>query len=204
MSLVVYAAIAADVVNKGRLTEVDESLSEWVARSMPAWAEWIARPFTWTGGVVGVTLLVAVAVVWLLRRGERLLAGLVLVVALGAQLVTTLAKNGYDRPRPTAGSPIDLPSSFSFPSGHALTGIAVFGLLGLVVANELTSNRARRAAVATGFLLGALIGASRVVLNVHFLSDVLGGAVLGLAWLVACLLATMLVVSRRHRYADRS
>jgi undecaprenyl-diphosphatase len=203
VSLVAYAAIAADVVNGGRLSSFDETVSSWVARSMPTWAEWLARPFSWVGGVVGVTLVVAAAVVWLVRRGEPLLGALVLGVALGAQVLTTLAKNGYDRPRPTAGSPIEVPSSFSFPSGHALTGVAVFGMLGLVAARELPA-RARRAAVVGGFALGGLIGASRIVLDVHFLSDVLAGAALGLAWLVACLLAVTLVPGWRRRYADRS
>ena len=111
VSLVVYAAIAADVVNKGRLTEVDESLSEWVARSMPAWAEWIARPFTWTGGVVGVTLLVAVAVVWLLRRGERLLAGRELASDPDPEAVAGLRRpivESWRRALDTALDPVDL------------------------------------------------------------------------------------------------
>jgi undecaprenyl-diphosphatase len=203
VSLVAYAVIAADVVNGGRLSSFDETLSSWVARSMPTWAEWLARPFSWVGGVVGVTLVVAAAVVWLVRRREPHLGALVIVVALGAQVLTTLAKNGFDRPRPTAGSPIDVPSSFSFPSGHALSGIAVFGLLGLIAARELPAH-ARRTAVAAGFALGGLIGASRIVLDVHFLSDVLAGAALGLAWLAACLLAVTLVPGWRRRYADRS
>jgi undecaprenyl-diphosphatase len=143
VSLVAYAVIAADVVNGGRLSSFDETLSSWVARSMPTWAEWLARPFSWVGGVVGVTLVVAAAVVWLVRRREPHLGALVIVVALGAQVLTTLAKNGFDRPRPTAGSPIDVPSSFSFPSGHALSGIAVFGLLGLIAARELPAHARR-------------------------------------------------------------
>ena len=77
---------------------------------------------------------------------------LLIVVALGGQLINSVAKAGYDRPRPTAGSPIELPSSSSFPSGHAMTGIAVFGLLGLLLAREVSS-RARAAAIACGFVL---------------------------------------------------
>lgn len=205
VALVAYAAIAADVVEGGWLSSLDDDLSRWVAGSMPGWAEWPARVLSWVGGLIGVTLIVAVVVVWLARRGAPALGVLLIVVALGGQLLDTVAKDGYDRPRPTAGSPIELPSSSSFPSGHAMTGIAVFGLLGLLLARELPSRRRRAVAVAAGFVLGALIGASRVVLNVHFLTDVLGGAALGLAWLAACLLAMWAVhACRRRRYAEPS
>jgi undecaprenyl-diphosphatase len=199
LSLVAYAAVAADVVHEGRLTELDQDTSEWVARSMPAWSEWTARVLSVVGGFIGVTLLVVPAVLWLLWRGERAAGVLLAAVAIGAQVLTIASKNGYDRPRPTAGSPIDLPSSWSYPSGHALTGIAVFGLLGSLLALRLSSVWGRAGAVAAGFILGALSGASRVVLNVHFLSDVLAGAALGLAWLVSCLLVAGLVERARHR-----
>ena len=204
LALAAYAAIAADVVEGGRLSAFDDDISAWVARSMPSWTEWIARVLSWIGGWVGVTLIVAVVVVWLARRGVAELGVLLILVALGAQLINSIAKAGYDRARPTAGSPIALPASSSFPSGHAMTGIAVFGLLGLLLARELPSRRARSAAICAGFALGALIAASRVVLNVHFLTDVLGGAALGHAWLAACLLLWNLVAARRRRYADPS
>jgi undecaprenyl-diphosphatase len=204
VALVAYAAIAADVVEGGHLSSYDQDLSVWVAGSMPTPVEWVARCLSWLGGWVGVTVLVALAVVWLARRSRLALGVLLVAVALGGQVLNPITKEGYDRPRPTAGSPIELPSSTSFPSGHAMTGIAVFGLLGLLVACELASGRARLAAIAAGFGLGALIGASRVVLNVHFLTDVLAGAALGLAWLSLCLLVASVVASRRRRYAEAS
>jgi membrane-associated phospholipid phosphatase len=204
LALVAYAAIAADVVEGGRVSAHDEDLSEWVAGSMPTAAEWLARALSWVGGWVGVTVVVAVAVLWLSRRGRLATGVLLAAVALGGQLVNSITKEGYDRPRPTAGSPVELPSSTSFPSGHAMSGIAVFGLLGLLAAGELSSRPARITAIAVGFGLGALIGASRVVLNVHFLTDVLAGAALGLAWLSLCLLVASVVASRRRRYADAS
>jgi undecaprenyl-diphosphatase len=203
-ALVAYAAIAADVVEGGRLSSLDDDISAWVARSMPSVAEWLARVFSWIGGWVGVTIVIASVAVWLVHRGEAGLGVLLIVVALGGQLINSVAKAGYDRPRPTDGSPIDLPSSSSFPSGHALTGIAVFGLLGLLLARELPTRGGRIAAIAAGFAFGALIGASRVILNVHFLTHVLAGAALGLAWLAACLLACILVGARRRRYAEPS
>jgi undecaprenyl-diphosphatase len=198
LSLLAYAAIATDVVEQGPLWEQDGDVSRWVAGSMPGWAEWLARPFSWVGGAVGVTVLVAAAVLWLLRRGRRIAAATLVAVATGSQLLISLGKEGYDRPRPTAGSPVDIPGSLSFPSGHAGT-IAVFGLLGLLLADLMPTRAWRVGVTAAGFGLGALVGASRVVLDVHFVTDVLAGAALGLAWLAACLLVAGLVAGRRRR-----
>jgi undecaprenyl-diphosphatase len=194
-TLLAYAAVAADVVNSGRLSAMDLDVATWVAGSMPSWAEWIARPFTWLGGAVGVTVVVAAATIWLLARRARVEAALLVVVAVGIQILVFSAKHGYARPRPDLGSAIPLPSSYSFPSGHAATGVAVFGLLGLLAATLARTRAQRVAAVAAGFALGGLIGASRVVLGVHYVTDVLAGAFLGLAWLSTCLL----VVSRVRR-----
>lgn len=191
VTLVVYAGVAADVVNDGRLSEFDLDAATWVAGSMPSWAEWLARPFTWLGGVVGVTAAVAAVTVWLLVRRVWGEVALLLAVTIGVQLLVWTGKHGYARPRPDVGSAIPLPSSYSFPSGHAATGIAVFGLLGLFAATIARTRRERIVAICAGFTLGVLIGASRIVLNVHYVTDVLGGWSLGLAWLSLCLLVAL-------------
>ena len=151
-ALLAFAAVAADVVDAGRLSEPDADVADWVARSTPSWAEWLARPFTWLGGAVGVTVVVAAAAIWLFRRHARVEAALLVVVALGIQVLVFTAKHAYARPRPDVGSAIRLPSSYSFPSGHAATGIAVFGLLGLLAATASHTRRRRVAAIGVGFV----------------------------------------------------
>jgi undecaprenyl-diphosphatase len=190
--LATYALVAHWVVEGGWVVELDLDVARWVARSMPTWAEWVARPFTWLGGYVGMPLIVVVTAVWLVRRGERSAAVLLVVVALGTHALVLASKEGYARQRPDVGSAIDLPSSFSFPSGHAANGVAVFGLLGLIVAARMRPGREQWAVVAAGFALGCLVGASRVVLDVHFVSDVVAGTCLGIAWLTVCLLVARL------------
>jgi len=199
VALAGYAALAADVVNGGAFSELDAEVAQWVAESMPTWAEWLARPFTWLGGVVGMTIVVASVSVALLRRGRRREAVVLVVVALGSQALVLSAKASYERERPDVGSAIELPSSFSFPSGHATTGVAVFGLLGVYAAALATTRGRRIAAVCAGLAVGGLIAASRVILNVHYLADVLAGACLGLSWLCACLLVEAWLRSRRPR-----
>lgn len=194
-----HALLAWSVVHDGPLTDVDREVAEWVAREMPSWAEWVARLLSWIGGMVGLTVIAGAGAAWLLRRGERVAAALLVVVTAGVQLLVVAAKNGYERQRPDVGSPIDVPTSFSFPSGHATNGVAVFGLVGLLVAAHARTTRARVAAIVAGFVAGALTGASRVVLNVHYVTDVLAGACFGLAWLAACLLVLRAIERRQAR-----
>jgi undecaprenyl-diphosphatase len=176
------------------IVDLDLRVEEW-RRQMPRAVEWLARPFTWVGGSSAVVLrrgtVAAAALARRPSRGRVLLLG----ATLGVQVVVAALKSIYGSPRPEAGSPIDLPQSTSFER-HAAAGIVLFGAL------PCARSRARRVAgsaaglLAAGLLVGVAVGASRVVLNVHFVSDVLAGFCVGLAWLCACLLVRELVTGR--------
>ena len=107
---------------------------------------------------------------------------------LGSQLVASLLKNGFDRARPDAGSAVPLPDSSSFPSGHATAGAASLGAVAVLLAERLPSRRARIWLWVVTVVLGVAVGLSRIALGVHYVTDVLAGWCLGLAWLAACLL----------------
>lgn len=165
---------------------IDDDVSRWVSDTVPPTVEWIARIFTWLGGPVGTIAVagLAVAVLWrAARRGDAAFVGLAVV---GVTLLVAVLKAIYERTRPDIGSAIPLPHSYSFPSGHAATAVALYGALGLLLAEQARS-RARAAAwcVAAG-LVAVTIGASRVLLNVHFVSDVAAGLAVGLSWLCCC------------------
>jgi len=191
-----FFALADAYLESEPIVDLDVRVEKWVAGQMPGWVEWLARPFTWVGGIVGVALLVGIVGLLLVRAGRRPDAVLLVVAALGVQVIVVMLKSVYERPRPDAGSPIDLPHSTSFPSGHAATGIAMFGALALIAAGRARSPAAAAGMLVLGFSIGVGVGVSRVVLNVHFVSDVLAGFCVGLAWLCVCLLARELVAGR--------
>lgn len=190
-----FVLLAASL-DSGAVADLDHRAERWALAGTPGWLEWIARLFSRLGGTVGVVLVVAVALVWLLRAGRRADAILLLAVTVGVQILVALLKNWFERPRPDTGSAIALPGSYSFPSGHAATGVAVGGALGALAAGRLRAPAQRIGALALGVLVGLAIGASRVILNVHFASDVLAGYCVGLAWLCACLAGRELVTGR--------
>ena len=178
-------------------TRSDERLAEWLhGRATDPFTD-VFRAITWTGNfstLLAVTLVAAGIFWW---RRERTDAVFVALAFLGAQVLSTGMKLGFRRDRPFFPDPLATESTFSFPSGHALVSLAVYGSIALVLARHM-STRARRA-----FLLGmtallvVAIGFSRLYLGVHFLSDVLAGYAAGVAWLAILYVALELRSRRR-------
>ena len=186
VGLLVFVFLARAYVGGGLVVSFDDNVSRWVADTVPGWVEQIARVVTWLGGAIGAGMVTAVALV-VLWRADRRRDALFLAGAVGGiTVLVAVLKAVYERARPDLGTVIALPHSYSFPSGHAATAVVLYGALGMLLA-ERASSRLR----AVGWLVGAAllafaIGTSRVLLNVHFVSDVAAGFAVGLAWLCCC------------------
>ncbi len=128
-------------------------------------------------GLAGVAALVLLA-----RRAYRSATYLTFTVALGG-LANTLTKAAVSRARPVLPEPITSAHGTSFPSGHAMGAMIAYGAMLLVLLPYL-GRRGRRIARVLAAALIAGVGVSRVVLGVHYPSDVVGGWLLGFGWLV--------------------
>jgi len=114
-----------------------------------------------------------------------------------AGLIISLLKAIYHRPRPT--EPLLPASGFSFPSGHAFSSVVIYGLLGYVVWRCFSKRRWQRAAIVIAVALLVLAtGFARVYLGAHFISDVAGGWIGGLAVLSGGI-ALLEVLQRRWK-----
>ncbi|MGB7794812.1 MAG: phosphatase PAP2 family protein, partial [Pseudonocardiaceae bacterium] len=152
------------------------------------WLLAAARAATTAGSSLVVDVVAVVVALALLIA--RLWRGAVLVVVarLGELASTTAVKDLLARPRPTLVDPVDHAAGYSFPSGHAAGSAAVYGALLLLVLPR-AARWARALLLAAGTLLICAVAASRVLLGVHYPSDVAAGMALGLAWVgVAALL----------------
>ena len=154
---------------------------------------------TWLGNgpVLVVVTLAAGIVLW----RKRWLTDLVLLIlaGVGAEILTVGLKQGFERERPFFPNPLASATSYSFPSGHASVSLAVYGTIGFIAARHLSNRRARFAVLAAAAVLVGLIGFSRLYLGVHFLSDVIAGFSLGLAWVSLCVILLGLPVRLRKR-----
>jgi undecaprenyl-diphosphatase len=120
---------------------------------------------------------------WLWREGRgRFAAGLLLVILTGRGL-TEAQKYWIARARPDIEPHLVVVKTWSFPSGHATSSMIFYLSLALAIAPAGW----RRIAAAVAILLSLLIGVSRVMLGVHWPSDVIGGWCFGLLWVLVTL-----------------
>ena len=105
------------------------------------------------------------------------------VTCLGALATTSVGKLLIGRHRPEIELDVTVVTS-SFPSGHATAAVAVYGFLAYAIARVLPSIRERFEVAYWTAILILLIGLSRILLGVHFLTDVIGGLLVGGFWLL--------------------
>ncbi len=188
-SLWAFGVLVEDVVTGDPIVRLDTRLANWLhENAQPGLTEFF-EAVTVLGNAVVVVSLALVSIAVLARRGRRGDALLGATVVTGAEALTLAMKLGFRRERPFFADPLARESTFSFPSGHAMVSVAVYGVLAFLLARELASWPARSAVLVPAAALVLLIGFSRLYLGVHYPTDVLAGFMGGLAWLLVCLLA---------------
>ncbi|MGN8157801.1 phosphatase PAP2 family protein [Salinisphaera sp. RV14] len=176
--------LAEDVIQRERIVQFDARVNAALA---PLRHPDLLHVFAAITHLADVTTLVAVVLVvtaflWAYRR-PTYIPGLLLTV-LGSQTLTYAGKYAIDRPRPeflTFASAV----TPSFPSGHATGAMAIYGFIAYAIARNMASARLRfELAYGCGALI-LLIAFSRLLLSVHFASDVAAGLLVGGFWLLA-------------------
>jgi membrane-associated phospholipid phosphatase len=184
----VLALLAIVVRSTDALAGLDSSVAGWGDRHASAWTHDGLTLVTHLGDTRTVIVVaVAVALVEIARTRSRWVVPFLLAVILGDKLLTETIKQLVDRARP-ALEPVAATLGPSFPSGHTSTAAASWAAFALV-AGRWWGPRAwpALAGVAVGIAVG--VGLSRVLLDVHWLTDVLGGLALGWAWFAVCAIA---------------
>jgi membrane-associated phospholipid phosphatase len=183
----VFTELAVDITHNGPLDRLDQRVARWADGLSGVVRTWSWHLTHLGDDVLLATLIVLVAASLLWRR--RALDAIVLCAAASATgLLTTVLKLAFERSRPPFVDQVRELHSFSFPSGHASGAFCVYLLFGLLLSEGL--GRAWRvAAVIGGLGVASMVGISRVLILVHYLTDVIAGSALGLAvavtaWLV--------------------
>jgi undecaprenyl-diphosphatase len=165
-------------------TAVRRAIQSWSAPGGDCFARWItgAGEFPWQ------LLLGAFAAVYLRLVTRRWRPPLLLLGNLGGVwLLNLVLKSLYQRARPTIHHLVEV-GGYSFPSGHAMSTSAFYGMIGYLLWNAYRRKwRGAWVFPAGAVLLAATVGWSRVYLGVHFFTDVLAGYAAGGLWLLVCL-----------------
>jgi len=185
VAFVAFGAIAGVLRWLPATAKLDESVALGLNQQAVAFPKAVEtfQGITYLGSsAFQIDLSIGVVLILLLYRQWRLASAWV-IAQLVAIVLIEKSKLAFGRARPSFNGMYVLEDSYSFPSGHALTSMVSFGLLAYLVAIGFEQSAIRRVTVALCGALIILIGFSRLLLGVHYLSDVVGGYALGAAWL---------------------
>ena len=167
------------VVAAGWTAPLDQATAVAAAVHRTAFQSAVAINVTALGSAPVIVLVAVVAAAYAVAAGRPRVV-LALAWTPLAFLLDSAIKLLVRHPRPTVAM-IALPPDFSFPSGHATAASALYVTLALLAAGVERRAGPRRLLVASGVLVALLVAWSRGYLGVHYLSDVVGGLMLGTA-----------------------
>jgi undecaprenyl-diphosphatase len=193
----VFGGLAEMVLHDDPLIRADAIVASWFHTNMTAGAtlamKYITELAAFSTLSVLASLLALVLVV--LRKWEELL--LLVLTIPGGRLLGFVLKSAFQRQRPHFGDLELTVHGFSFPSDHTMDATLLYGLLVVFAIGTFRRWSVRLTSAATGSLLVILVALSRVALDAHYLSDVLGAIAASVAWLALCF--TVVDTFRRRR-----
>lgn len=154
-------------------TQLNQLLGGLSLPILHGWSQLLAR----AGDLLGVVAIAAPWVVWLLIRRHYAALGHVLCGLLGVAALNTLGKEVIGRMRPDA--PEHLAHSLSYPSAHTSTAVVLYGMAAAFIAQTMPRSQ-RFWPYWLAIVIVVPMAISRLILNVHWLSDLIGGTLLGL------------------------
>ena len=177
----------ANVVRDGATQEFDEAVLRWMAAHQVPWVQHAMFEITLLGTGLVLMTMVAVAGTFLWLTEHRFSALLLLIATWGGVAINSLLKSTFDRPRPQVFEWGAQVLTSSFPSGHAMTATITYGTVAYLAARLQRRRLSRWITMGLAGLMIILICTSRLYLGVHYPSDVVAGALMGLAWTAFCM-----------------
>lgn len=160
----------------------------------------LIKIFLWITLLGKVQIVISIAIIasillWLLKKRVYIFS--LWFILAGSELFVFLGKLVVHRSRPGELIPFYQEHSLSFPSGHATIAVVLYGFLVYILWKKLKQWKYKTTSLFLGLIIIFLIGLSRMYLGVHFLSDVLGGYLVGLLWLIAGITITEWYISKK-------
>lgn len=179
--------------------EFDRAIAGWARDHVAASVLVMLAHLTEAGSTVWLAVVTITMGAWQWARGRPAVAFACVAASAANGLAIRASKAAFARVRPEHLTEIVSESSYSYPSGHAAGSIFVYGLLAWLVTRDLPPRR-RLPGFSVALLLVVGIATTRVLLQVHYLTDVIGGMLLGVCFLT---LVVAWIRSRERRGAGQ-
>jgi len=188
VSVTLFGILLLIVRTHTGFAEIDVGPARWAARHATTASTATLKTLTFLGSTaMAIALLVIVGLAEFRRLPNRAIPAFLILVEGGQLLLHNLIKVLVGRARPGFGQLVGA-SGLSFPSGHATNAAATFAALALLLGRRRSpASRAALAGAAAG--LTALVASTRVLLGVHWVTDVVAGVALGWGWAAVCSIA---------------
>ncbi len=188
VSLALFAGLAGEML-EGDTLQFDTAVRQFVHSCSSVWLTVIMRFITVLGSPLFVSIAATSGCVALWIAGRRREVLRIAITVIGGSLLMWVLKTGFHRQRPQPFFDIQLPESYSFPSGHALLSFCLFGAAAALFSAHQKKLWVRIAIWLAAVVLVLAIGFSRIYLGVHYPSDVLAGYLGALVWVMGVRIA---------------
>ena len=181
-SVFVFAAIAHEAVMEKEAV-FDQRIADYLSAHASANTISIMRVITFfgsTGFLLPAYLVLVIILMILHRRRDAINTA---IVSVTSSILLFALKDFFKRVRPNLPLLKSL-HSFSFPSGHALSSFIFCSMLGYLVWNSKLRRGLKWAIIILLVVISFLIGISRIILRMHYATDVIAGFCLGIAWVI--------------------
>jgi undecaprenyl-diphosphatase len=178
----------ADEVLEQETEAIDRAILLTVRQFHAPWLDRLMVGITHLGDFSVLTFACITCMGVLLYRKRRSKAVTLAIAAVGAGFLNFILKAGFGRDRPELWARTVEAGFSSFPSGHAMTSLVIYGAIAYLLVRSVKGWRRWLVVVLAALLIGA-IGFSRLYLGVHWPTDVMAGYTAGLVWLIACIIS---------------
>ena len=182
VSLIGFSCMAI-LISGHKIVKFDQYVISYIQGFESPTLTSIMNFFTYVGSfpiVFGIFIIVAFILYFVLKhRSELLLFG---TVVIGTPIINQVLKQFFHRVRPDLHRLIEI-GGFSFPSGHAMNALAVYGILSFLLWRHIPSRLWRTTLIIISTIIILMIGTSRIYLGVHYPSDIIGGYFASGFWL---------------------
>jgi undecaprenyl-diphosphatase len=183
----------AGEMREGEVDHFDDAVLVWLSTHRSPALTSIFLSLTAFGSWPVLTLLTVGTCVATWLEGERRFPVTLAAAMVGAPFLSWAFKSLYGRQRPAIVPHLETVASSSFPSGHTISSVTFFVTLALLVSVHTPKRRLRLFLVGYALAVAALVAISRMYLGVHYPSDVAGGALVGIAWSLVCVIGDRLL-----------